>query len=182
MDTPLGTTWQRIARDIANRILSGETPVGTKIASHQQLIQRHGASLGTIKRALEHLQDAGVLQGVQGSGVFVRRIPRQEDLGFDAPSPQDRGGDVASLREELNGLRTQMNRLDDSTTERLTEFAQSLTGLESSGGDLRELVGVLQAHLIELYARMGQPYPHGASGDQRKDARLGRRRTAGGTA
>ena len=73
-------TWRRVAEDICQRITSGETPVGSKIPSQQQLATRHQASVGTIKHALSHLVAAGVLEGASGSGVFVQRAPVDSDL------------------------------------------------------------------------------------------------------
>lgn len=168
------TAWQRIVRDTADRIRSGETPVGEKIASHQELMRRHGASLGTVKRAVDYLQGVEVLQGVQGSGVFVRRLPREDDLNFEA-SAGPRPSDLATLRADLNSLRIEVGQSDETTSARLDQFDQSLRHLEESDSDLRTLVGVLQAHLIELYARVGQPYP---SADSREGRRINSRRTA----
>lgn len=173
------TAWQRIVRDIADRIRSGETPVGEKIASHQELMRRHGASLGTVKRAVDYLQAADVLQGVQGAGVFVRRLPHDEDLDFEAASAGVRGSDLSTLRADLDGLRAELGQVDAVTTARLDQIEQSLARLEESS-DLREVVGVLQAHLIELYARVGQPYPHGAATDRRKERGTTRRIAAEG--
>jgi DNA-binding transcriptional regulator YhcF (GntR family) len=174
------TAWQRIVRDIADRIRSGETPVGEKIASHQELMRRHGASLGTVKRAVDYLQAADVLRGVQGAGVFVRRLPRDEDLDFEAASTGVRGSDLSTLRADLDGLRAELGQVDAVTATRLDQIEQSLTRLEESDSDLREVVGVLQAHLIELYARVGQPYPHGATTDRRKERGTTRRIAAEG--
>lgn len=50
---------------------------------------------------------------------------------------------------------------------------QVLTG---EVAELRELVGVLQTHLIELYGRLGQPYP----GTERISQQTRKRRATGG--
>ena len=107
--TSAPTAWQRIARDIAARISSGETPVGSKISSQQQLIRRHGASLGTVKRAVEHLQERGVLQGVQGAGVFVRRVPNDADLSAAEP---DRDNRLNTFEERLHAVEERVARLE----------------------------------------------------------------------
>jgi GntR family transcriptional regulator len=126
------TTWQRVALDIAERIRSGETPVGSKIASHRQLTDRYGAALGTVKRAIDHLRSEGILQSAQGAGVYVVRVP--EELDF-APASAD---EVAS---------------------RITRVEQSLAEVAADEADLRKTVGELQAHLLALYDRLGQPRP-----------------------
>lgn len=152
--TTPNTTWQRVALDIADRIRNGETPIGSKIASYQQLADRNSASFGTVKRAIEHLRDTGILQGAQGSGVFVLRVPDKE-LDFTAPSPDELAGRVARVEDALGKL-------------------------AAENTDLREIVGLLQAHLIELYARLGQPYPHGNGvADQRTKKRPQRRAADG---
>jgi DNA-binding GntR family transcriptional regulator len=108
--TPATTAWQRIAGDIAARITSGETPVGSKIPSQQQLIRRHGASLGTVKRAVEHLQERGVLQGMQGAGVFVRRVPNEADLSTTEPDNDDR---LRAIEERLRIAEERLARLEN---------------------------------------------------------------------
>lgn len=145
------TIWQRVALDIADRIRSGETPVGSKIASYEQLAERSGASYGTIKRAIEYLRDAGVLQGAQGSGVFVLRVP-DEDLDFTAGPADELAGRIARVEEAL----------------------EKVASGQADLADLRETVGLIQTHLIELYARLGQPYPH-ANGQRPKQQRPQRR-------
>jgi DNA-binding GntR family transcriptional regulator len=108
------TAWHRIARDIAARIVSGETPVGSKIPSQQQLLHRHDASLGTVKRAIEHLQERGVLQGVQGAGVFVRRLPDESDLGVSNPASDDR---LRTIEERLHLIEDRLSRLEGPSQE-----------------------------------------------------------------
>ena len=68
-------TWERIADAITAAIRNGETPVGSKIPSQQQLATRHKTSVGTVKRALVSLTQAGIVEGRQGSGVYVIALP-----------------------------------------------------------------------------------------------------------
>lgn len=145
-------TWQRIVFDLAKRIRSGETPVGSKIPSNRELAERYGASAGTVKRAVEYLRNDGALQGAQGSGVFVARVPPDE-IDFS----------VTTLGE---------------VTDKIARIEKAVASLESDRVDLREIVGLLQTHLIELYARLGQPYPH--HGTEQQPQRRTRRRAAEG--
>jgi GntR family transcriptional regulator len=101
------TTWLRVARDVCDRITSGEYQVGKKIASTQQLATRNDASLGTVRRALEHLSEMGVVEGRQGIGVFVLRRPVPDDLG-PADSIEDR---VGSHEERLSVIERQLAEL-----------------------------------------------------------------------
>lgn len=170
VSTSPSTAWQRIARDVADRILSGETPVGAKIASHQELADRHGSSLGTVKRAVDHLRDVGVLQGVQGSGVFVRREPREADLDFGATAGPGYD-ELLKLRAEVETLRDRLDVLEASSRDAANSGA-------AGEDELRKTVGAIQAHLIELYGRVGQPYP-GARGQTRTARRTARRAADG---
>lgn len=170
--TPPSTAWQRIAQDITDRILQGETPVGAKIPSHQELSERHGTSVGTVKRAVDHLREAGVLQGVQGAGVFVRRLPRKEDLRFESTASQG-SEEQENLRAELNEIRRRVDSL-----ERARQAPAQKA--EAPDEDLRRLVGLLQAHVIELYGRLGQPYPGTADSSKGRLPRRNARRAAEG--
>lgn len=129
------TTWQRVALDITDRIRSGETPVGSKIASYGQLGERHGASPGTVKRAIEYLRDTGVLKGAQGSGVFVLKVP-DDDLDFTSPTVDEVAGRVALIEGTLKEV-------------------------GSSQAELREMIVLLENRLRDLYDRLGQPYERG---------------------
>ncbi|OIJ92228.1 GntR family transcriptional regulator [Streptomyces sp. MUSC 14] len=74
----------QLASALRERIRRGEIPVGRRIPSHYELEQETGGAVSrrTIKSAIELLATEGVVQGVQGKGVFVIAVP-------GAPSPTD---------------------------------------------------------------------------------------------
>lgn len=111
MSTTPVTAWQRIAQDITARIASGETSVGSKIPSQQQLVRQHGASLGTIKRAVEYLQDLGILQGMQGAGIFVLRAPAESELDF----PTVEGDRLRAVEDRLRAIEDRLAQLEHRT-------------------------------------------------------------------
>ena len=47
--------------------------------------------------------------------------------------------------------------------EQVAEERVTLEELSARLNDLAERVGLLQAHLMDLYARLGQPYPHNST-------------------
>lgn len=102
------TAWLRVAQDVCARISSGETPIGAKISSTQQLAIRHSTSLGTVKRAVQHLTSAGVLEGRQGSGIFVKRAPTDADLG-PAQTVDQR---LAALEERASSAERRLSVLE----------------------------------------------------------------------
>lgn len=72
--TPL---YVQLANVLRERIRSGEIPVGRRLPSQSELeAETDGmVSRRTIKSALEVLVDEGLVQGVQGKGVFVVARP-----------------------------------------------------------------------------------------------------------
>ncbi|MGW6008689.1 GntR family transcriptional regulator [Streptomyces sp. NPDC055210] len=72
--TPLYVQLANVLRD---RIRNGEIPVGRRLPSQSELEEETGGvvSRRTIKSAIEVLVDEGLVQGVQGKGVFVIALP-----------------------------------------------------------------------------------------------------------
>jgi DNA-binding GntR family transcriptional regulator len=63
--------YRRIIDDIRFQIESGELKPGDKVPSVSELMVAYRCSDTPVKTALRLLQDAGVLQGHQGRGVYV---------------------------------------------------------------------------------------------------------------
>ncbi|MER6111728.1 GntR family transcriptional regulator [Streptomyces hirsutus] len=75
--TPMYVQLANVLRD---RIRRGEIPVGRRLPSQSALEVETGGAVSrrTIKSALELLAAEGVVQGVQGKGVFVIALPDSE--------------------------------------------------------------------------------------------------------
>ncbi len=75
--TPMYVQLANVLRD---RIRRGEIPVGRRLPSQSALEVETGGTVSrrTIKSALELLAAEGVVQGVQGKGVFVIALPDGE--------------------------------------------------------------------------------------------------------
>ena len=67
----------QLASALRERIRRGEIPVGRRIPSQHELELETGGTVSrrTIKSAIELLRDEGIVQGVQGKGVFVIAMP-----------------------------------------------------------------------------------------------------------
>jgi GntR family transcriptional regulator len=72
--TPLYVQLANVLRD---RIRRGEIPVGRRLPSQSELEEETGGAVSrrTIKSAIELLVAEGLVQGVQGKGVFVIAMP-----------------------------------------------------------------------------------------------------------
>lgn len=69
----------QLASALRERIRRGVIPVGRRIPSHYELEQETGGvvSRRTIKSAIDALVAEGIVQGVQGKGVFVIATPEE---------------------------------------------------------------------------------------------------------
>jgi DNA-binding GntR family transcriptional regulator len=67
--TPL---WRQLADLLQARIESGEYQAGRIMPSEKSLSQEFGLARGTVTKALNSLEDQGLLVRVQGRGTFVK--------------------------------------------------------------------------------------------------------------
>jgi GntR family transcriptional regulator len=66
----------RIASDLRARIAAGDLQPGARIPSETALMQRYGVSRTVAKYAINVLKGEGLVEGRQGSGVYVREVRR----------------------------------------------------------------------------------------------------------
>ncbi|HEX5594689.1 MAG TPA: winged helix-turn-helix domain-containing protein [Micromonosporaceae bacterium] len=64
--------YTRIVADIKGKIASGELKPGDKLPSVAQLRAQYNASSTAIRNAMLVLREAGLVQGHQGKGVYIR--------------------------------------------------------------------------------------------------------------
>ncbi|MCQ4081306.1 GntR family transcriptional regulator [Streptomyces sp. RB6PN25] len=153
--------YQRVADDLRSQIASGALPVGGPLPSTVQLVERYKASTTVVRAAIKELRNEGLVYGQPGKAVYVRATPdqsRSARIGLD-----DLARDLSELREEVSGLSVQQSSSD-------------IDALREEVGELRRTVGLVQARLIDLYARTGQPYPH----DTARQNNTGERQRASG--
>lgn len=67
-----GPPSRQIANDLRARITSGEIPPGRRIPSLTELEQEWDVARDTLRKAVRILRDEGLVETVQGLGVFVR--------------------------------------------------------------------------------------------------------------
>ena len=76
-----GSIWSRIAHDLATAIGQGLYAPGIKLPSEHQLAAQFGANRHTIRRALAHLSQSGLVRSTQGSGTYVENLAVDLALG-----------------------------------------------------------------------------------------------------
>lgn len=78
--------YAQLMDSIKKKIVTGELKIGDKVDSERTMSLKYGISRMTVRNALKHLEKEGVLESKEGSGTYVKRIPRIESeivLGDD---------------------------------------------------------------------------------------------------
>jgi GntR family transcriptional regulator len=63
--------YKEIAEDIRRSIDSGELPPRARIGTLRSLCDHYEVAKGTIEKAVEDLREAGLVESVAGSGIYV---------------------------------------------------------------------------------------------------------------
>ena len=110
---PGKSKYQRIADDLRARISSGEYPPGSQLPTKADLMARYQVAVNTVERAIDELRKAGLVETLQGAGMFVREPPEA------AHSPE-----YTAIMEHLAGTDDQVRRL----AERVDELEKLIRG------------------------------------------------------
>lgn len=63
--------YRQIANELRRRIEKGEIPPGRRIPSLVELEAQYGVARDTLRKAVQVLKDAGLVETVPGMGVYV---------------------------------------------------------------------------------------------------------------
>ena len=105
---------KRLAALIRADIEAGKYPPGTKLPSHRQLEEIHGAARNTVGAALRLLQTEGLVDVRPNSGAYVRdpqATPPQRDVRAELMELQDQ---LHRTRRELVAAQKRVAGLLDS--------------------------------------------------------------------
>lgn len=115
--------YSKIAFDLAVKIASGELREGTKITGRSLMGTQYKASPETIRRALWHLNDVGVISTQDNVGSTV--VSRSHAVEYVEHRRLD--NDLLALRARLDGMiaaRDELNRDIDATLGQILELNQ----------------------------------------------------------
>jgi DNA-binding GntR family transcriptional regulator len=96
---------REVTRDLRSRLAQGEWEVNEQFATFGDLMDRYPAALtniGRVRAALAPLISEGLIESIQGSGSWVRRLPEEVD------DPKDLADEVVA---ELGVLTAKVERL-----------------------------------------------------------------------
>jgi GntR family transcriptional regulator len=101
-----GPSWDVIAKDIRDRIRSGEYPAGEPIPSTTKLMDQHGTSKGPVRQAIDVLKGEGILAGHPGKAVYVTGVVPDSADGV-AEQMRKMQEDIADLKADVAELQGQ---------------------------------------------------------------------------
>ena len=112
-----GPKYRRIAEDLLAGIESGEYRPGSRLPTKAELMVKYEVAINTVERAIEELRKAGLVETVQGAGMFVRERPagRMPPTLDTARRLEEMASELAALRRDFSVLQAQVIRLYHST-------------------------------------------------------------------
>ncbi len=100
--------YAQIALDIASRIARGELKENTKVSGRSTMSSEYGVSPETIRRAMILLEQTGIVQVVEKSGVFIQS--KEKALTYLQQFSYDAG--VEMLKEDLKDAFRRKNDIE----------------------------------------------------------------------
>lgn len=104
--------YQQIAIDVASRIASGEFAVGERIHGRSTLAGQYNVSPETIRRAIIILEDVGIVEVAQGSGITVK----SRDGAFKFIEKFKSKDSMTSIKKNIENILNEKRKLEDSLT------------------------------------------------------------------
>ena len=110
----------QLAEQIAGDIDGGQLAPGDRVASEPELMRRHSISRATAVKALEHLEQQGLVRREQGRGTFVeapKLVQRSAQLGSFSEQVRLHGHAPAQQLLAIGPAREPHPQLGDELTE-----------------------------------------------------------------
>lgn len=107
-NTP-GPLHAQITADLREQINSGALPVGQPIPSMSQLRETYGVSGTVIREALSPLKRDGLLEGVPGKAVYVKKRATEPSLSDPAQKLHEQ---LDEIMNAIRGLDQRLQRLE----------------------------------------------------------------------
>lgn len=72
-----------VYNDVLKLMRDGFYPEGSKLPTEEELAARMNVSRMTLRQALQLLKEDGMVEAVHGSGNYVRKVSRQDEIGIE---------------------------------------------------------------------------------------------------
>jgi GntR family transcriptional regulator, arabinose operon transcriptional repressor len=119
--------YRKVIDEILRDIQIGKLPLGSKLPSQSELIQKYKVSTGTIRQSLAGLERRGIIRKEHGRGSFIslqsgreEKTTELRDLGLifeRAGKPEDRASEAEIVQAFLNVCREHQIRFTCVETE-----------------------------------------------------------------
>jgi len=145
---------QQLAEELLGQIADGTIAIGDRLPTEQQLCNEHGLARGTVRRALERLDQLGMISRRPGAGTVV--IADRPLSGYQ-PAAQS-ASDIATFAAETRYIRPETTevKLDAAMARRLGTRAGS-TWFVVRGVRIRRTPGEPPVCWSENYLRADLP-------------------------
>lgn len=110
--------YQKIAADIASKIVEKKYLVGEKIYARSSLASQYGVSSETARRAIAVLQDLEIVEATKGSGVMIKSYEKAAQFAHQFLEVQSIYQVQLEMLESIKRQKEELNVLQE-TTERL---------------------------------------------------------------
>lgn len=139
--------YQQIAVAIAERIVDGKYPIGSKIYARSTLASNFNVSPETARKAINVLVDLEIMEVHHGSGAFVSSKAKAQQF-------LETYNDVNSLQD----LKNKLNQSIKKQEEEFTNFSQLLSQLLSRTKDIQRRFpfNPYELHLDETALNLGK--------------------------
>lgn len=156
--------YQQLVDVIRSSIKQGKLTAGEQLPTVQELAANLGIARGTIKRAYDELERAGLVEKIQGSGTFVRYQPAESGSRMEQAMAA-----IDGMLDQLEQMGLSMSEIGIFVNLKLRERAERVPDLkvavvECNMENLSQLSEQLrQIEGIELYSYLLQTieeYPY----------------------
>jgi len=110
--------YQKIAVDIANRILEGDFSIGDKLYGRSSLSSHYNVSPETVRRAVILLSEMDIVEVVKGSGIIVK----SEDNCLKFLNKFKNMGSMDKSKDEILNLLNEKNEVEKKIEEKINEL------------------------------------------------------------
>ena len=117
--------YQQLVDRVRSDIKSGALPAGAQLPTVRELAEELGLARGTIKRAYDELEQAGLVEKVQGRGTFVSYRPERPESRKDRAMLA-----IDQLFEQLGRMGFSINEMGIFLKLKLQELAAQQANLK----------------------------------------------------
>lgn len=89
LDAKMGPLYVQVSHRIKNQIAGGDYPVGSLLPTESELCGHFGVSRQTVRQALQHLRNEGLLSAKKGVGTRVESPPSASRYQYSLQSLTD---------------------------------------------------------------------------------------------